>query len=149
MMKVKWLVCVTSLALCCISDIARAADALPQPDKSKVAEAKTKKRAPSPVRINDNTFSKIKVGDSTGDDVKALLGTPWRITNYGETYCGCPHHDMQEIWEYRGRDSSGTYKYHIEFDDEGVVHTAKKIPDAARKQENQKRLAKRPLTAER
>jgi hypothetical protein len=36
---------------------------------------------------------------------------------------------MQEVWEYRGRDSSGTYKFHIEFDDDGVAQTATKIRD--------------------
>jgi hypothetical protein len=149
MIKLKWLVCGISLVLFCISDIARAADAPSKAGKSKTADVKTKKRAPTAVWIDDETFAKIKVGDSTGDEVKKLLGTPWRITNYGETYCGCPHKDMQEVWEYRGRDSSGTYKYHIELDDEGVVHTARKIPDSARSPQRQKKLATRPLTAER
>ncbi len=80
--------------------------------------------------INGETFSKIKVGSSTESEVKALLGTPWRTTNYGESYCGCHPVDLQEIWEYRGKDSTGTYKLHLEFDVRGIARIVAKIPDA-------------------
>jgi hypothetical protein len=65
--------------------------------------------------------SRIKAGSSTAVQVKTLLGNPWRTTNYGETYCGCPHGDFQEVWEYRGADSTGPYKLHIEFDERGIA----------------------------
>jgi len=71
--------------------------------------------------VDETAISKIKAGTSTRADVKALLGAPWRATNYGETYCGCPYIDLQEVWEYRGADSTGPYKFHIEFDADGVA----------------------------
>jgi len=74
--------------------------------------------------------SKIQVGSFTQAQVRALLGVPWRATNYGESYCGCPHRDLQEVWEYRGIDSAGAYKLHIEFDDAGIARTVAKIQGA-------------------
>jgi hypothetical protein len=71
--------------------------------------------------IDETAISNIKAGVSTRADVKAVLGAPWRATNYGETYCGCPYIDLQEVWEYRGADSTGPYKFHIEFDADGVA----------------------------
>jgi outer membrane protein assembly factor BamE (lipoprotein component of BamABCDE complex) len=103
------------VAICCSALVARASE----------------EAAAAQPAISEETFSKIKVGTSTQDEVKDLLGTPWRITNYGETYCGCRHTEPQEVWDYRGADASGGYKFHLEFDDEGIVRIAAKIPDAA------------------
>ena len=59
--------------------------------------------------------------------MKAAIGAPWRVTNYGEVYCGCPHRDLQEAWEYRGTDSAGAYRLHVEFDDAGIARTVAKV----------------------
>ncbi len=78
--------------------------------------------------INDAAFSKIKVGSTTEARVRELLGTPWRTTNYGD----CHPVDFQEIWEYRGQDSGGTYKLQIEFDEGGIARIVVKTPDKGR-----------------
>ena len=78
--------------------------------------------------INDENFSNIKAGSSTQADVTALLGTPWRTTNYGD----CHPVDYQEVWEYRGRDSAGIYTLHIEFDEAGVARLMTKTPEQGR-----------------
>jgi hypothetical protein len=85
--------------------------------------------AHSPAQRRDpaEASSRIQVGSFTQAQVKAVLGAPWRTTNYGESYCGCPHRDLQEVWEYRGADPAGAYKLHIEFDDAGIARTVAKI----------------------
>jgi outer membrane protein assembly factor BamE (lipoprotein component of BamABCDE complex) len=112
-----------------------------------VAQNSEQGQAPKPA-INDEAFSKIQVGSSSDAQVKDLLGTPWRITNYGETYCGCRHAEPQEVWEYRGADASGSYKFHLEFDDDGIVRVAAKIPDDA-KEASQASSGKHPWRAKR
>jgi len=77
--------------------------------------------------LSDANIAKVKAGSSTRADVKAVIGSPWRIVNYGEVYCGCPHRDLQEVWEYRGTDSAGAYTLHIEFDDGGISRTVAKV----------------------
>jgi|SRR5712692_1940649 len=109
-MKSEWLGLVLTLTLCFISGCVAGGPAL-RPDPAE-------------------TSSKIKVGTSTAAQVKALLGTPWRTTNYGETYCGCPHADFQEVWEYRGADSTGRYRLHIEFDERGIARILVKTSNA-------------------
>ncbi len=76
--------------------------------------------------INDKTFSKIRVGSSTKAQVRELLGAPWRTTWLADDE---DDEDKQEIWEYPGRDTTGTYKFHVEFDDKGITRLAAKIPD--------------------
>jgi outer membrane protein assembly factor BamE (lipoprotein component of BamABCDE complex) len=61
--------------------------------------------------------AKIKVGDMTGEQIKGLLGTPFRTTNYGD----CNPIDYQEVWEYVGQDANGVFKIHIEFDEAGIA----------------------------
>jgi outer membrane protein assembly factor BamE (lipoprotein component of BamABCDE complex) len=68
--------------------------------------------------------AKIKAGSSTGVQVSELLGAPWRSTNYGD----CHPVDYQEIWEYVGHDSTGLFRIHIEFDDNGVAQIVAKVP---------------------
>ena len=70
------------------------------------------------------TVAKIKVGDTTGAQVKELLGTPWRTNNYGD----CNVVDNQETWEYLGHDANGQFKISIEFDEAGVARIVAKIP---------------------
>jgi len=77
--------------------------------------------------LSSANIATIQVGSSTRADVKAAIGSPWRVTNYGEVYCGCPHRDLQEVWEYRGTDSAGPYRLHIEFDDGGIARTVARV----------------------
>lgn len=56
--------------------------------------------------------------------VTALLGAPWRTVQYNDL-----DEVENEFWEYRGKDSQGTYRVHIEFDKQGVVLIVGKIPD--------------------
>lgn len=67
--------------------------------------------------VSLQNVAKIKVGVMTRDQIKELLGPPYRMTNYGD----CSPVDYQEFWEYLGRDSNGIFKIHIEFDDAGIA----------------------------
>jgi SmpA / OmlA family len=76
--------------------------------------------------INDKTFSKIRVGSSTKAQVRELLGAPFRTAMFADD---ADDEDNQEIWEYRGRDTTGAFKFHVEFDGKGITRFAAKIPD--------------------
>jgi hypothetical protein len=76
--------------------------------------------------ITDATFALVKAG-MTEPRIRALLGTPWRITNVNDD----ADEDIGDVWEYRGRDGSGTYKFHIEFDLHRRVVVAAKVVDIA------------------
>jgi hypothetical protein len=56
--------------------------------------------------------------------VRSLLGAPWRTVQYNDL-----DEVENEIWEYRGKDSNGSYRIHIEFDRHEVVRIVGKIPD--------------------
>jgi hypothetical protein len=58
--------------------------------------------------------------------VKALLGDPWRTVQYNDID---ENESENEFWEYRGKDSHGTYRVHIEFDQHDIVLIVGKIPD--------------------
>jgi outer membrane protein assembly factor BamE (lipoprotein component of BamABCDE complex) len=79
--------------------------------------------------IDGKTFARIKVGSSTKAQIRDLLGPPWRTVMFADDD---DDEDNQEIWEYRGRDTMGTYKFHVEFDGKGITRLAVKIPDGAR-----------------
>jgi SmpA/OmlA family protein len=56
--------------------------------------------------------------------VKTLLGEPWRTVQYNDL------DDIEnEFWEYRGSDSQGPFRVHIEFDKQGSVVLVAKIPE--------------------
>jgi hypothetical protein len=74
--------------------------------------------------ISDTTFAQIKPG-MTRAQIHALLGTPWRITNLDDD----ADSEIGDILEYRGQDTSGTYKFHIECDPRGRVVVAAKVRD--------------------
>ena len=76
--------------------------------------------------INDETFERIKARMSMAQ-IRGLLGTPWRITDWDDD----ADSDIGEMFEYRGQDTVGTYKFHIEFDKHGRVVVAAKVRDAA------------------
>jgi SmpA / OmlA family len=56
--------------------------------------------------------------------VRSLLGAPWRTVPYNDL-----DEVENEIWEYRGEDSKGKYRIHIEFDRHDIVRIVGKIPD--------------------
>jgi SmpA/OmlA family protein len=56
--------------------------------------------------------------------VRSLLGAPWRTVQYNDE-----EQIENEIWEYRGEDSSGKFRIHIEFDHHDIVRIVGKIPD--------------------
>jgi outer membrane protein assembly factor BamE (lipoprotein component of BamABCDE complex) len=74
--------------------------------------------------LNMETLAKINVGVSTAAQVEQLLGTPWRTTNYGD----CNPVDYQEFWEYVGRDATGLFRIHIEFDEDHIARIVARIP---------------------
>jgi hypothetical protein len=76
--------------------------------------------------ITDATFAQVKAG-MTEPRIRALLGTPWRITNVNDD----ADEDIGDVWEYRGRDGTDTYKFHIEFDLHRRVVVAAKVADIA------------------
>lgn len=76
--------------------------------------------------ITDTTFAQVKAG-MRQQQVRALLGTPWRITNVNDD----ADEDIGDVWEYRGQDAGGTYKFHIEYDLHRRVVVAAKIADLA------------------
>jgi len=56
--------------------------------------------------------------------VRSLLGAPWRTVQYTDE-----EEVENEIWEYRGEDSNGKFRIHIEFDRHDIVRIVGKIPD--------------------
>ena len=72
--------------------------------------------------VNMENVAKIKVGSSTEQQVKELLGVPYRMTNYGD----CNPVDYQEIWEYLGQEADGVFKVHIEFDEAHIARIVAK-----------------------
>jgi len=89
-----------------------------------VASEVPKTAAPATNDFSMDLVAKIKVGSSTGTQIKELLGTPWRTNNYGD----CNVVDYQETWEYLGHDANGSFKISIEFDEAGIARIVAKIP---------------------
>jgi hypothetical protein len=73
--------------------------------------------------VNPHRLAKILPGISKSK-VRSLLGAPWRTVQYNDE-----ENLENEIWEYRGRDSAGSYRIHIEFDRHDMVLIVKKIPE--------------------
>jgi hypothetical protein len=83
--------------------------------------------SPAPV-VNSRSVAQVAPGKSTRADVRSLFGEPWRVVQFND--CGEAMDDQaDETWEYRGQDSGGPYRLHIEFGDDGTVHLIAKIPD--------------------
>jgi hypothetical protein len=77
--------------------------------------------------VGTQQLAKIIPGQSTKADIQAMLGAPWRVVQFND--CGMAMDDQaNETWEYRGADSSGGFRVHVEFGDNGVVHLVAKIP---------------------
>jgi outer membrane protein assembly factor BamE (lipoprotein component of BamABCDE complex) len=80
--------------------------------------------------IGAATLAQLKPGTSTKSEVKALLGEPWRILQFND--CGMSMAGQaDETWDYRGKNANGSYRVHIEFDDNDVASLVAKIPDHA------------------
>jgi outer membrane protein assembly factor BamE (lipoprotein component of BamABCDE complex) len=73
--------------------------------------------------IDPQVLAKIVPGISKSQ-VKSLLGDPWRTVQYNDL-----DEIENEFWEYRGQDSHGAYRVHIEFDQHETVVIVGKIPD--------------------
>jgi outer membrane protein assembly factor BamE (lipoprotein component of BamABCDE complex) len=83
-----------------------------------------KPAAAAPVQsIDSQVLAKVVPGISKAQ-VKSLLGAPWRTVQYNDE-----EEIENEFWEYRGKDSHGTYRVHIEFDKHDIVVIVGKIPD--------------------
>jgi hypothetical protein len=118
-MRTQLLAACAGLALCVLgSSAARSADgwslAVPPPTDT----------------ISAAKLAQVKPGSSTKNDVQALLGAPWRILQFNDCGMSMPG-QADESWDYRGRNAKGTYRVHIEFDDNDVASLVAKIPDHA------------------
>lgn len=82
----------------------------------------------SAAAINAKSVTKVVPGRTSKTEITALFGKPWRVLQFND--CGeAMDNQADETWEYRGHDSSGPYRLHIEFGDDGTVHLVAKIPD--------------------
>lgn len=80
--------------------------------------------------ISAAKFAQLRPGISTKTQVRSLLGAPWRILQFNDCGMAMPG-QADETWDYRGRNAKGTYRVHIEFDDNNVARLVAKIPDHA------------------
>lgn len=96
-----------------------------------LAADQAKPPSPAPVQSIDSkaidplVLAKVVPGISKAQ-VKSLLGDPWRTVQYNDLD---ENESENEFWEYRGKDSHGTYRVHIEFDQHDTVLIVGKIPD--------------------
>jgi len=74
--------------------------------------------------INERKIAAVVAGVSTKAQVRSLLGAPWRTVQYNDL-----DEVEDEIWEYRGTDSQGSYRIHIEFDHRDIVRIVQKLPE--------------------
>jgi outer membrane protein assembly factor BamE (lipoprotein component of BamABCDE complex) len=94
------------------------------PMRTSLAAENAKPPAAASLRaIDPKVLAKVVPGISKGQ-VKSLLGDPWRTVQYNDE-----EEIENEFWEYRGKDTHGTYRVHIEFDKHDVVVIVGKIPD--------------------
>ena len=108
-MKSKLILLALGIALLCFSS---AASDAPKP------------ATPATHELTMDMVAKIKVGTTTGAQLKEMLGTPWRTLNYGD----CNPIDYQELWEYLGRDANGPFRITVEFDEAGIARIVAKTP---------------------
>ena len=117
-MNGNWFLSTTALALCCLATSAAYG----------AKQVATSGTASTVGTISEQKLAQVMPGMSTKAQVQALLGTPWRVVQFND--CGeAMDHQSDETWDYRGKDSNGTYRVHIEFDDHDIAHLVAKIPD--------------------
>ena len=117
-MSVKLFVLAAGLAMCCLACSAAHSD---DGWSASISPATSNS-------ISDQKLARIKPGTSTKTQVQSILGKPWRVVQFNDCGMAMPG-QADETWDYRGRDSKGTYRVHIEFDDRDVAHLVAKIPD--------------------
>jgi len=78
--------------------------------------------------FSNRTLAEVNPGHTTKAQVEVLLGKPWRVSELDDEDV-MPGDPAVEVWEYRGRDSQGTYRVHIRFDKRDVTTLIAKIPD--------------------
>jgi outer membrane protein assembly factor BamE (lipoprotein component of BamABCDE complex) len=117
-MRIKYLVSSAGVALCCLAATAARCD-----DGRFTIDVSA-----SGGTITARQLAQVLPGMSTKAQVQALLGTPWRIVQFNDCGHAMPGQE-DETWDYRGKDSKGTYRVHIEFDDRNVATLVAKIPD--------------------
>jgi outer membrane protein assembly factor BamE (lipoprotein component of BamABCDE complex) len=83
---------------------------------------------PAPDTISAEKLAQVVPGTSTKSQIQSLLGQPWRILQFNDCGMSMPG-QADETWDYRGRNAKGTYRLHIEFDDNDVASLVAKIPD--------------------
>jgi outer membrane protein assembly factor BamE (lipoprotein component of BamABCDE complex) len=94
------------------------------PLRLSLAAEEAKPPEATPVQaIDAQVLAKVVPGISKAQ-VKSLLGAPWRTVQYNDE-----EEIENEFWEYRGKDSHGTYRVHIEFDKHDTVVIVGKIFD--------------------
>ena len=105
--------------------VAGAPGAAPLPSAGMAAFgfAPTPRAAAADVMLNPHRLAKVVVGISKAR-VQSLLGAPWRTIRYNDEET-----PENEIWEYRGKDVSGPYRLHLEFDPQGKLSVVSKVPD--------------------
>lgn len=107
-MPAKWFVLILASALCCFTaSIGFCGNNAPDLGAAR--------------QFKDATLAKVVPGQTTRAQVETLLGKPWRTTP--------PAVSGRDVWEYRGQDSNGTYRIHIEFDSRNITTLIAKIPD--------------------
>ena len=111
----------TALAFLCFCPLSAAFAAAAAPAPAVAAAAKPP--ADASTAIDPQVLAKVVPGISKAQ-VASLLGAPWRTVQYNDL-----DEVENEFWEYRGKDSHGTYRVHIEFDKQGIVLIVGKIPD--------------------
>ena len=123
-MTAKWFLPAMAFALCCLAASAgHCAKATADPGL--------------PRDFSTATLAKVTPGQTTKAQIQALLGQPWRTT-----FADDADEPSPVVWEYRGHDSSGTYRIHIEFDSHEITTLIAKVPDTTG--EASARVAKPP-----
>jgi len=117
-MSVKFSVITAGVVMCCLATTA----AHSQDGWSATVTA------PRSGSISASKLARLKPGTSTKTQVQSLLGKPWRVVQFNDCGMAMPG-QADETWDYRGKDSTGTYRVHIEFDDHDVASLVAKIPD--------------------
>ena len=72
---------------------------------------------------------KIQVGSATREDVKRLLGKPWRTSNDAD----CEATQYGVVWEYLFKDANGAlFRLHVAFSNDGKVSLVARIPQGGK-----------------
>lgn len=81
--------------------------------------------------FSDATLARIVPGHTAKSEVRSMLGEPWREQALDEDDIPYPGDPSVEVWEYRGKDSKGLYRVHIEFDKNAITTLIAKTPNKA------------------